>query len=150
MPSWQNLNPSTMVHELPIVWAYRYDRITRRFTGRLAGDKICQIFGKNFRGLPLEEVHPPQALPWVQTLLSRVVLEPAVYRGTGRVFRQLDRYGLGERIVLPLSTDGVEADGILGATEYHYPRASDVHPTIDEQAEAEEWFALRAKHGRQS
>jgi hypothetical protein len=142
MPSWEQLRPSGMAKQLPIVWSYRYDRETEQFIGRLAGDKISQIFGKNFRGLPLQNAHPPAAFPWVHRLVSRVVLEPAVYRSSGRVFKQLDRYGLGERIMLPLATDGVTADGLLGATEYQYPHPSAANGPIEAETDGEDWLSL--------
>ena len=50
--------------------------------------------------------------------LKRVVCEPAFFRGEGMVFAHLDRYGQGERIVLPMTKDGATGDGIFGATEY--------------------------------
>lgn len=142
MPSWEQLSPARMVQQLPLIWAYRYDRVSDTFAGRLAGDKICQIFGKNIRGLSLDKIFPPDAVGWTHRLYSRVVQEPALYRSRGRIFSHLQRWGLGERIVLPLSSDGVLGDGILGATDYHYPHpASAGEPGMD--AETEQWFCLR-------
>lgn len=128
---------------MPIVWAYNFDYGTRKFTARLAGDQISQIFGKSFRGLPLEEAHPPEAYPAIYALCERVVTEPALYRREGRIFEQLGRAGRGERIMLPLSTDGMHADGILGASEYRRPRI------LEEEAarvtsDVEEWFSIRS------
>src|SRR5258706_2845425 len=140
MPSWEQLSPARMVHQLPLIWAYRYDRETDTFAGRLAGDKICQIFGKNIRGLSLDKIFPPDAVDWTQRLFSRVVHEPALYQSTGQVFSHLQRWGVGERIILPLSGDGIGGDGILGATDYHYP-----HPCAAGEAEGatEQWLCLR-------
>jgi len=118
MPAWRDLRPAAMRKQLQIVWSYAYDPATAEFTGRLAGDKITQIFQKNFKGLSIAEAHPPEAVGWVYDLLKRVVTEPALYHYEGQVFRQLDRHGLGERIILPLSSDGTVADGLIGATEY--------------------------------
>lgn len=140
MPGWSDLRPSRIAAQLPIIWSYRYDPVSGEFTGRLAGDRISQIFGKNFRGMPMAQVHPPEAFPWAYGLCRRVVMEPALYRYAGRVFPQLDRLGLGERIMLPLASDGALGDGILGATEYHYPRAGP--DPSDGRAGTESWFAL--------
>lgn len=144
MPKWDDLQPSKIAGQLPIVWAYRYDQRTGEFTSRLAGDRITQIFGKNLRNVPLEEVHPKEALSWVYGLYSRIVTEPAIYRSSGRVFKQLDRYGEGERIVLPLSSDDMVGDGILGATEYRYSIPKPGLP-CEVVTESEEWFSLAMK-----
>jgi len=145
MPSWEQISPARIVHELPLVWAYRYHPETDTFAGRLAGNKICQIFGKNIRGLSLDEIFPADVVGWTHRLYSRVVQEPALYRSTGQVFSHLRRWGIGERIILPLSSDGVQGDGILGATDYHYP-----HPSAAEkpEEETEQWFCLRPERFR--
>jgi hypothetical protein len=116
MPAWSDIKPSAIKAQLPIVWAYKYDAQKDEFIGRLAGDQIVSIFGKSFRGLPLSDAHPAEAFAWIFALLKKVVSEPALYQYDGRVFSQLNRYGAGERIMLPLSADGRESDGILGAT----------------------------------
>jgi len=36
----------------------------------------------------------------------------------GVVFARAGRHGLGERVILPLSGDGVSVDGVLGAAVY--------------------------------
>lgn len=48
----------------------------------------------------------------------RVVTAPAFVRETGQVFIHMKRYGLGERIIMPLAADGARDDGIFGATIY--------------------------------
>src|SRR5690348_14994590 len=64
MPSWEQLSPARIAQQLTLVWAYRYDWASDKFSGRLAGDKICQIFGKNIRGLALDEIFPADAVDW--------------------------------------------------------------------------------------
>jgi hypothetical protein len=57
------------------------------------------------------------------------------------VHRQVDRVGVGERIVLPLSDTGDRADGILGATEYKITRRS-LNRETNPGNDAWEWFPL--------
>jgi hypothetical protein len=142
MPSWEDLRPKAIAAQLPIVWSYKFDPATGAFTGRLAGDRIAQIYGKSFRGLSLVEAQAPEAFASVYAVFSRVVREPAVYRCGGRIFRQRDQFGSGERIMLPLSSDGVSGDGILGATEYENLRLNPDLP-IEAVNEMEVWFSLR-------
>ncbi len=143
MPSWEDLRPKAIAAQLPIVWSYKYDTASGVFTGRLAGDRIAQIIRKNFRGLSLAEAQSPEAFASVYAVFSRVVREPAVYRCGGRIFRQRDQFGSGERIVLPLSSDGIVGDGILGATEYQNIRLNPDLP-VEAVNEMEVWFSLSA------
>lgn len=107
MPSFSALRPASIAAQLPIIWIYAYDRAAARFTGRLAGERIAQAFNKNFRGITLEDVHPPQTFALVHERMSRVVLEPAGYRNGGALFRKTGQTGIGERIMLPLADDGL-------------------------------------------
>ena len=143
MPSRTQIRATELVKQVPIVWSYSFDRATGHFTGRLAGERISRIFSKNIFGISPEEVHPPEAADWVKAIFMRVVSEPAVYRSSGRVFRQLDRYGLGERMIFPLASDGTMADGILGVTEYDlYRQPGPVLPPVQVFTEEEQWFPL--------
>src|SRR5271157_976920 len=56
MPSWDDIRPSQITAELPIIWSYKYDRTAEVFTGRLAGNRIEEVFGKSFRGSPMAEL----------------------------------------------------------------------------------------------
>ncbi len=138
MPGWRNILPSRIAAELPIIWSYRYDRTTDTFTGRLAGEKIEHVFGKSIRGLPMTEVYPEKDYPRLFARSKRVVCEPALYRGAGMVFRHVDHYGHGERIIMPLASDGVLGDGILGATHYNSFVGA---PALD-PPEHKNWFSL--------
>jgi hypothetical protein len=140
MPSWTQIRASELMQQVPIIWSYSFDRVTGHFTGRLAGERISQVFGKNISGISPEEVHPPDAVGAVKAIFMRVVSEPAVYRSTGRVFKQLDRYGLGERMILPLAEDGALADAFLGVTDYDLYRQPGTPVQVFTEAEA--WFSL--------
>ena len=52
----------------------------------------------------------------------------------------MNRYGTGERIVMPLADDHEQGDGVFGATEYSVTE----HPTREMIAAGEmlEWFPL--------
>ena len=142
MPSWQQLSPARMARQLPIIWVYKYDAAGSHFTGRLAGDVITRGFAKSFRGTRLEDLHPATTLPTVHAYMTRVVREPSLYMCRGVLFRQADRTGSGERIMLPLAGDGVHGDGVLGASDYHYPVANADYAPIELLTEGEQWHSL--------
>lgn len=50
--------------------------------------------------------------------MLRVVRTPALSLTSGPLFRISSYIGFGERIMLPLATDGVSGDGILGVSDY--------------------------------
>lgn len=140
MPSWSDLEPKAIARHLPLVWSVKYDARTKGFTGRLAGDRIARLIGKNFRGLPLEQAQTPAAFATMQPLLSRVVTEPAIYLGTGNIFQYKNAFLAGERLLLPLATNGTDTDGLLGATEYQRNEtiAEGIQPAVDVSF----WFDL--------
>ncbi len=144
MPSWPDIKPSRIAAHLSLVWSFRYDAARDEFNGRLVGDRIARHIGKDFRGLPLAGAYPADALPWVQKLFKRVVREPALYCHAGKLFTQMNQDGLGERILLPLSEDGVTADGVLGATLFHDASGMSLKLVAPDPA-AERWFNLAAK-----
>ena len=138
MPGWNDIRPSEIAPQLSMIWVYKYDRAADLFTGRLAGDLIEHAFGKSFRGTPMTELYPKEDYPQLYARSRRVVCEPAFYRGEGMVFRHVDRYGRGERIMLPLAADGTHGDGLFGATVYQ----SHLGIPLEDVIERESWFAL--------
>jgi len=75
------------------------------------------------------------------TFLSRprIVTEPALVRCSGKLFRIGDRVVEGERIALPLASDGYLADGVLGASEFkHTPVPGAIELIYDRM----EWFSV--------
>jgi len=142
MPSWDDLRPARIASYLTLVWAFRYDAETREFTGRLAGERIARGFGRSFRGLRLDELHTPQSLPLMHSEMERLLREPALYHLNGVLFRQRERAATGERIMLPLSDNGIHGDGVLGASAVSYPFVDPDYAPVEMASEGAEWFAL--------
>ncbi|MBU6506987.1 MAG: PAS domain-containing protein [Alphaproteobacteria bacterium] len=118
MPGWKDIDPSAIAPFLPIVWSWKYDSATDTFTGRLAGDSITEAFGESLRGKPMKEFFRGRQYEMLFARHKRVVSEPAFAHGTGPVFIHAGRYGQGERIIMPLASDGIHGDGLFGATIY--------------------------------
>jgi hypothetical protein len=138
MPGWNDLRLPDIEKLIPITWFYTYDRAADRFTGRQAGVNIEQIFGKTFTGTPMEELYPSLDYPRLFMRARRLVCTPEFYRGAGMVFDHLDHSGQGERIMLPLASDGVHGDGVMGATVYQFFLGE----RIEKVPESEAWFSL--------
>jgi hypothetical protein len=140
LPSWETLRLEELPQPARLTWIYAYDPATGKFTGRLSGEQITKAFGKSFHGLPLELAHTGAIYLWVHHALTRVVSEPAAYRSTGKLYKQAGRIIEGERIALPLGSDGRTGDGIIGASWFMDPY---LEGPIELLAENESWCPLR-------
>jgi hypothetical protein len=144
MPSWSDLKPSRIAAHLSNVWSFRYDAGADDFFGRLVGERIGRHIGKDFRGLRLADAYPAEAIGWAMGVFQRVVREPALYAYAGVMFTQMEKPGDGERIMMPLSSDGKTADGLLGATMFgpmHNAPMTLVMPSPDD----ERWFGVKVE-----
>jgi hypothetical protein len=140
MPSWNDLQPAAMAKQLPKVWSYVYDPEHDEFVGRLGGEAIARIFGKAIKGARLSELVPIIGRERMAARLKRVMELPALVSGSGPLFTQIDRYGVGERIIMPLASDGMHAESVLGATEYSVKGM--IPSEISALEELEQWFPL--------
>ena len=141
MPSWQDIKPKAIAPHVPVVWAYKFDRQSNEFIGRLAGDRIAGAYGKSFRGLTLAQIHSARdRYRTGRALLLRVISEPAIFFGHGRVFQLDGEFRSGERIMLPLSSDGLLGDGVFGATEAGLLPA--LHQPVQGYNDIGDWFSL--------
>jgi len=140
LPAWEHLKLGALGAPISLIWVYRFDAATGRFTGRLAGDRITKGFGKNLRGLPLDDAYCAKDYLWVHRYLTRVVKEAMGYRSAGRLFRQAGRFVEGERIALPLASNGHVGDGVLGASDYRQPHLEGPFEILTEN---EVWQRLR-------
>ncbi len=140
LPSFEQLRLYELSGGINRMWVYRHNRKNGSFTGLLAGDQISQAFGKDFRGMPLEEAHSAKTYLWVHRTLTRVVSEPALYRSGGNLYLQAGQLIAGERIALPLAQDGITADSVLGVSDYVDPKLSGPFELLNEK---ESWLSLR-------
>lgn len=122
LPAWEDIDPSAIRTALPNIWAWKYHRDTDTFTGRFAGENINEIFGKSMKNADMKEFFSDWDYEKVFRKRHRVVTEPCIAVGSGFVFIHAERYGLGERIILPLAKNGVDGDGVLGATTYEFTK----------------------------
>ncbi|MGH6877952.1 MAG: hypothetical protein ACREHV_11340, partial [Rhizomicrobium sp.] len=130
---------------LPIVWSWKYDKDTDTFTGRLAGETIIEALGANLRGKRLQDFFAAEWYPTVSRRNRRIVTEPALVREYGQVFLHANSYGLGERIIMPLATDGIHGDGIFGATIYSIDQNAPLPDAAEDryqQATQTDFFAV--------
>lgn len=113
-PTRKDLNPLGFEAALPNVWLRSYEPGTGRFLCELAGDSVREAHDIALVGGYLEDILAAEEVPLVRAAFERALLGGNILISVGRLFRQIRRPGLGERLVLPLYTrDGAPA-GLVG------------------------------------
>jgi len=102
---------------LPIIWVSEYEPASGTFRYRLAGEEVNEIWGMSVAGHLLSDFVAPGRFEVTNESFLKVIREASALIASGPVYRCTDRIALGERLALPLSSDGKTADGIIGATE---------------------------------
>jgi hypothetical protein len=144
IPRWTDIRPASIARQLRIVWCYSYDADQNEFIGRLGGEAITRIFGRSMKGAKLSELTPIIGRDNLALRLKRVMQEPALFSAFGPMFMHGEQYGVGEQIIMPLASDGVVRDTVIGATDYKMRRY--LPSDLDRLVEKAHWVSLtRAK-----
>ncbi len=123
MPSRRAIDPTAILGALPILYMYDYLPESGRFFCRLAGEEIQA--GSGVRGVKkhLDELFPSEVGATIQRRYRRVVDTPCMVYAHGLMRTIVGMVMPIERLVLPLSDDGVTANGLIGATVYNRDQA---------------------------
>lgn len=116
MPSRQDIDALRLGPVLPFIWLSDFEAAHNTFRYRLAGEEVNAVFGTRITGLLLSDLVKGARFEAVNSLFLRVIDEGLALHAEGPVYRCTDRMTLGERLVLPLSSDGEVADGLVGVT----------------------------------
>jgi hypothetical protein len=79
---------------------------------------VNAVFGYSLRGKRLSEIIEPHMLDAVRQRYLHVLNTPGVVYAVGRVYMRVGGYREGERLILPLSDDGVNGTHLFGVTDY--------------------------------
>src|SRR3546814_13074027 len=88
---------------------------------RLAGEEVNDIWGFAVAGRLLSDFVPPERFSPTNESFLKVLRDEAALIASGAVYRCSGRVGLGERLILPLASDDVPADGLIRATHRESP-----------------------------
>lgn len=127
MPSFSDVDPVDIPWALASIFVIRSLDDGSRFEYRLSGEEINRRYGKNLAGKSAADLFRGQAADVVAARWRRVAGQPAACRVLSRHHTVDDRWALGDRILLPLSSNGVTADHILGHVIYHDGDKKDRH-----------------------
>lgn len=116
MPARSDIDPASLGPVLSIIWLSEYETESGTFRYRLAGEAVNEIFGGSVAGRLLSDFVFGDRFEATNEAFLKVIRDEVALLASGPVYRCVDRIAMGERLVLPLSSDGVTADGLLGAT----------------------------------
>ena len=139
MPGWDDLAPGVLERHFALLWGFQFEPSSQEFVGRLAGTHVKEWLGANFWGARLREIHPPPVYERAQLFLSKVLTVPAAGYCSGSLFTVAGHTVKGERIALPLASDGKTGEGVLGASYFEPTHAAGPVELVFENME---WFAL--------
>lgn len=121
MPSRGDIDALRLGPALPVIWMSEYEPAAGTFRYRLAGEEVNEIWGFSVAGRLLSDFVPPERFSPTNESFLKVLRDEAALIASGAVYRCSGRVGLGERLILPLASDGVTADGLIGATHREPP-----------------------------
>lgn len=116
MPARRDIDPTRLGPVLSIIWLNEYEAESGTFRYRLAGEEVNEIFGGSVAGRLLSDIVFGDRFEVTNEAFLKVIRDEVALLASGPVYRCTDRIAMGERLVLPLASDGVNGDGLLGAT----------------------------------
>lgn len=117
MPSRVDLDPTGIPAVLPYVWLYDFEP-PDRFRCRLIGEEVKRLYTPSPRGRYIDEIFPADHAIEVTARFQRIVQRCQAMHTHGWCKVAEDQQVHGERVTLPLSSDGVRPDALVGATIY--------------------------------
>lgn len=139
VPRWRDIDPAQMKRVLANIWAWQYERDTDTWIGKLAGEEIIFVLGRGFRGAKAHEYFAGRQSDLLIARHNRIIQGNIGLVNTGRVFWHAGSFAIGQRVVLPVATQGEAADTVLGVTFYSFAapvvREIQAEPSADEEAE---------------
>jgi hypothetical protein len=122
LPGRQHFDPAAVPRLLPFIWLGDVQRTPLRFRYRLLGTEHLLVFGRDYTGAWLDEVHPGFANSPAYPQYLAAVEEGRVGYRRGHTLRAPSlprRYRGIERLLLPLARDGRTTDMLLAISIYH-------------------------------
>ncbi len=133
VPTKRDFDPFQVPSLLRYAWLYRYDPQAGDFVCLLAGEDVNHAWGRSIKGQTLAEIVGEDEHPVVLRRWRELLEVPLIQYGQRD--EQLSNLSLwkAERLLLPLSTDGVQADHIIGVSLYRLATGTEpVRTSINE------------------
>lgn len=128
------IDPAAIKPCLPNIWMFRWRPELQDFVCTLAGEAVISAWGQPMIGRSLEQIRP-RAADLVRQRYGSILNLPALQSTHRSMGSDGDSVKAAFRLVLPLLTDGGEAYGVIGMTQYRYDPLRDDGKPVDIDAE---------------
>jgi hypothetical protein len=119
LPGRQHLDPTAIPTLLPFVWLADVQRVPLRFRYRLLGTEHRHVFGRDYTGWWLDDVHAGfYTAPAYHQYVDAVEQGRVGYRRGHTLVMLPEDYRSIERLMLPLARDGKTVDMLLSISLY--------------------------------
>jgi len=139
MPAWADLNSPTLSPYFKMLWAFQYYPEAEEFRGWFAGSRLNKWVDKSFSGGRLQDLASSTSYENIRQRLTKAIAGPSFWRTSGCLFIVDDLEVRGERIALPMSSNGKLADGVVGASDFVSPPLLGMAELVYEN---EEWYEI--------
>lgn len=127
-PMRRQIDPLDILPVLPHAWIYLKEPESGRYRCDVAGEQIVAVINRPVVGEYLDDLVGESGKPFLRGQYDKVLSLPAIGHVYGHVYpAETRRYGVGERVILPLRDADGQCRFVLGATLYR---------NIDEPARA--------------
>ena len=118
VPNLAAFDPAEVGTLLCTIWKMRWEDESRNFVYRVAGEDILAVFPGPIRHKTLDEIYPAEISATLRDRYQTICRTPAAFYERGQIYRHLGRYGIGERLILPLTDMDNRTRIVLGCTVY--------------------------------
>jgi hypothetical protein len=122
LPGRQHFDPMAVPRLLPFIWLADVQHNPLRFRYRLLGSEYLHIFGRDYTGRWIDELHPdfsgsPAHAQYVSAAERGIVGYRRGHTLTAPILPK--DYRWIERVILPLARDGKAVDMLLALSVFH-------------------------------
>jgi hypothetical protein len=118
VPSVRVFDPIDIAPLLQYIWLARWDEEKQDFVYRLAGESVLAANRRQMRHQSLAEIYGDKTASRLRSRYQRICSTPLLFHSSGSVYDHLNRFGNGERLVLPLSDEAGRRTVVVGCTIY--------------------------------
>ena len=139
-PFLSDFDPIDVPGHLPLIWLAGWCDERQDYVYRVAGEAILAAHQCPMRGLTLTQIYRPSLAAVVRQRYDRICHDGCLYYAAGTIYTNIDRFGTGERVAMPMRDSDGRRSIVLGCTVSRVMRRPvddlDHDPTDDPEIQA--------------